>query len=477
MKRAKRYAGLVMAMFLAVLPAGCSIPEQGQPLQKGRLTAPVYPEMAPCPDQASYYNEATGEFDDDGYYKVYDAWREDAVARREMAREPSEGMAGFFEKTIPQFLSETEGGNRVYSPINVYLALAMLAETTGGETRGELLELLGEKDVEALRTQAHTLWEESFWDDGKTICLLANSLWLQEKINYKKPLLDILAKEYYASAFQGSLGTEEMDDALRSWINEQTKGLLEEQAEGLKLNPETVLALVSTLYYKANWHDSFSKAATRPQPFYEKDGKTEKETCDFMHSSDAGTYFWGEKFSAVSKGLGEGEGGMLFLLPEEGVAPEELLKDEEAMNFLLSRDRSEAGWENQQWTEINLALPKFDVVSDISLISYLEELGVHKVFDWVNSDFTPLTDEVESLYVSQAQHAARVKVDEEGCEAAAYTVIAVECGAAAPADEPVDFVLDRPFLFAITGSTGLPLFVGVVNEPTGTMTEGFCGTE
>ena len=32
-------------------------------------------------------------------------------------------------------------------------------------------------------------------------------------------------------------------------------------------------------------------------------------------------------------------------------------------------------------------------------------------------------------------------------------------------EEEVDFVLDRPFLFAITGVDRLPLFVGVVNQP------------
>ncbi len=67
-------------------------------------------------------------------------------------------------------------------------------------------------------------------------------------------------------------------------------------------------------------------------------------------------------------------------------------------------------------------------------------------------------------YVSKAEHAARVTVDEEGVVAAAYTVLAMS-GAAAPPEDEIDFVLDRPFLFVITGAHGLPLFVGVVNQP------------
>jgi len=93
----------------------------------------------------------------------------------------------------------------------------------------------------------------------------------------------------------------------------------------------------------------------------------------------------------------------------------------------------------------------------------LKGLGVTDVFDPAVSDFSPMTDDT-AAYLSQAQHAARVAVDEEGVTAAAYTVMMM-CGAAAPPEEEVDFVLNRPFVFAITGTDGLPLFVGIVHQP------------
>ena len=43
--------------------------------------------------------------------------------------------------------------------MNVYMALAMLTETTGGNTRQELLDLLGETGIEAVRTRAKDLWK------------------------------------------------------------------------------------------------------------------------------------------------------------------------------------------------------------------------------------------------------------------------------------------------------------------------------
>ena len=81
------------------------------------------------------------------------------------------------------------------------------------------------------------------------------------------------------------------------------------------------------------------------------------------------------------------------------------------------------------------------------------------------ADFTPLTTANQlPLALTEAKHAARVKIDEDGCEAAAYTILSVCPTAAMPPEEVVEFKLDEPFLFAITGADGLPLFAGIVNQ-------------
>ena len=90
-------------------------------------------------------------------------------------------------------------------------------------------------------------------------------------------------------------------------------------------------------------------------------------------------------------------------------------------------------------------------------------LGVRDVFDASVSDFTPLAADAEALAVTQAQHAARVKIDEEGCEAAAFTVIGVD--ERAMVSEVIDLCFDRPFLFLVTAENEQPLFAGIVNNP------------
>lgn len=81
-------------------------------------------------------------------------------------------MESFIKATAAELLSG-EGENIVYSPLNVYIALAMLAETTDGDTRKQLLNLLDASDIEVLRKRANTLWNANYNDDGLTSSILA----------------------------------------------------------------------------------------------------------------------------------------------------------------------------------------------------------------------------------------------------------------------------------------------------------------
>lgn len=58
---------------------------------------------------------------------------------------------GCFEALAAQFLSGAGEENAVLSPVNIYMALAMLAELTDGESRAQLLDLIGAQNIEAVR--------------------------------------------------------------------------------------------------------------------------------------------------------------------------------------------------------------------------------------------------------------------------------------------------------------------------------------
>ena len=412
-----------------------------------------YPEMAQYPNDMI---DAYGMPDGDGFDAAYEAWQEGLYAQRSSAPEGyAAGLDAYFGASAAQFLAGAAGENRAYSPLNVYMALAMLAELTDGESRQQILSLLGSESIEALREQANGVWNATYRDDGIIKSILAGSLWLNEDVSFKQSTMDTLAQNYYASSYRGEMGSADFNAALRDWINGQTGGLLKEQAGEIELTPDTIMALVTTVYFRAKWSDEFSEAGTAQGVFHAAGGDV---TADFMHSSFASDYYWADNFSAAYRYLENG-GRMWFILPDEGVSADGLLQSGEYMGLVLDP----GSWEGQTRVIVNYALPKFDISSQLDLGGGLKALGITDVFDGKVSDFSPMTD-MEGVFVSSARHGARVAIDEEGVAAAAFTELAL-AGSAAPPDDEVDFTADRPFIFVITNQDDLPLFAGVVNNP------------
>ena len=407
---------------------------------QGLIAAPEYPLMA----KFSEFNA--------------DAWYQSQETQYDQPKGYADGTEAFFRSSIREVLdSDTE--NQVYSPVNVYMALAMLAETTGGDSRQQLLTLLGSNSIEDLRTQAGHIWNAHYSDDGLSTSVLANSLWLDEQLSYEEDTVNTLADNYYASVYRGDLGSSEMNKALQSWLNEQTHGLLEEQAQGAEMSPYTFLGLASTVYYNVQWSDDFSEERNTEDIFHTPGGDVR---AIFMNRTlYYGPYYWGEDFGAVALRLRDGS-RMWLVLPDEGYTPADILESGHAMDMVFD---SPVDYEDQKDIRVNLSVPKFDIVSDTDLIPELKNLGVSEIFDSTKADFGPLTDDlVLNPYVAEIGHAVRVSINEKGVTATAYTVILAEAAAAEIEDE-IDFTLNRPFLFVIESRDGIPLFTGIVNRP------------
>lgn len=411
------------------------------------IAKPVYPEAVKAP----------GEGATDKDFDAYQAYNEKRI---EAGKGNPKAMKAFYKKTLAQVLGASKaagsdsGKNAVYSPINVYLALAMLAETTDGNSRQQLLDLLGEKSISSLRKRVQNLFIANYQDDGECTSLLANSLWMNEALKYNQKTLETLAKKHYAYSFAGKPGSKEMNKALQGWINEQTHDLLKDQAASLELDPSTVLALVSTIYYKAVWSEQFNKEATDQKTFHVPTGD---KKVDMMHLVESFPYYTGKNFEAVALPL-RNSGSMWFFLPKKGVTPAKLASDAEVLSLLTDTEN----YKDFSYPQVTLSLPKMDAVSDTDLIKDLKKLGVTDIFG-SGGNFSPLMEDAANIFVSQIEHAARVKTDEDGVEAAAFTAIVLS--KAALPTQRVTFTVDRPYYFAITGYTGDLLFTGVVNDP------------
>lgn len=443
-KYARRWCASIAAVLAIVIALSVIVRPGGTPVTAYAIAEAEYPEMAPYPD------ESARDFD-----AQFDAWWEDIRAQRQGAGY-SDGLEDFWSSSLQAFLGNANGENKVCSPVNIYMALGMLCELTDGESRQQILEALGCGSIGEVRAQAKRVWNANYRNDGATTSILASSLWLNEDVSFRQSTLDALAGNYYASTYQGAMGSEALNLALQNWLNTQTNGLLEDQIRDIELSAETVMALATTVAFQAKWSNEFNSSRTEEGVFHGAAGDT---TVEYMHQSPDTNYYWGDQFAAVSRALQNCNGHMWFILPDEGVTPEELLADEEVLDFIVSD--GESG--ESKFLIVNQSIPKFDVSSQMELEDGMTALGITDVFDASVSDFSPMTDAVAGIYLAQTTHGARVAIDEEGVTAAAYTVMA-EAGAGEPPTDEVDFVLDRPFLFVITGADGEPLFVGIVNQ-------------
>ena len=440
------------------------------------LAEAVLPELPAQPSEeelwTAYEKLDYDKMGEDAYHKAQEELWDDFDARSRaysdavkalrgegVDKTMTPALLGYSTKTVSKLLGGEETANAVYSPANLYLALSMLTETVDGETRAQLLDLLGAEDEETVRTTANAIWRSLYTDSATGRTLLANSLWLSERQVYKTETVERLANDYYASVFSVPMGTGDTNKAVQAWLNTNTGGLLADAAKNIETKPETVMLLLSALYFKDQWLDEFYASDTREDTFTAADGTEQR--VDFMHKTeDRASYVRGEGYTVAQLAFRGGE-SMIFLLPDEGTALAPLLRGEAALADLFTDvyDSDEAQTAKLVWS-----VPKFDVSSDLELTDALKSLGVTDAFDDTRADFSPLADFDEPVAVTQVQHAARVKIDEEGCEAAAFTAIVAECTAAMPEDLPVvEMDLDRPFAFAITGADGLPLFVGAVN--------------
>ena len=435
----RRYAVIAAVLAVAIL-IGSFIPWQHMPFvgQFVPLATPVYPKMVPY----------------SGVGASHEKWMDCIREQYDQPKGYADSLDNFFTESIAQFLGTADDENAVCSPVNIYMALALLAECAEGESRQQILDLMELDSIEELRVQAGHVWNAHYRDDKLVKLLMSNSLWLDSDFSYQQETADTLASSYYASAYRTDLGSSIGNQMLRSWLNKETGGLLKDQTAGLELDPGTVLALASTIQYKADWMEKFDKNDNKEGIFY---GAVKDTIVTYMTQTAEFDYYWSEKFTAVTLPLKDGS-KMWLILPDRGFTPETLLEERIALKMAMgSMDNVEVERE-----QIRVIMPKFDIYSEADMVSTVKKLGVTDIFSPAKANFNGICPGESGLYINKITHNTRLNVDEYGVIGVAYTVSSGLLGG--PPSPNMRFTLDRPFLFVVTSLNGLPLFTGVVNS-------------
>ena len=94
-------------------------------------------------------------------------------------------------------------------------------------------------------------------------------------------------------------------------------------------------------------------------------------------------------------------------------------------------------------------------------------MGVKRMFSQNDAQLSKMLAEEDRLFVSDAIQKAKIKVTEEGTEAAAATMLSMVACAMMPSEEPESVYFERSFpYFMIDTQTNAALFIGKVTDPS-----------
>ncbi|MGZ4962564.1 MAG: serpin family protein [Limisphaerales bacterium] len=343
--------------------------------------------------------------------------------------------------------------NLICSPFSVSYSMGLLYSGARGKTAAEIAQAML-YPTNSVDTSMHDLASSlQRVNTGAGIELqTANAIWASSSIQFLPDFTQTAKRQYdcelHNADFQSH--SETVRQEINSWITRQMKGKLQGDIPSGKLDSTSRLVLVNTIYFHGVWNTKFVKSATHERPFYvSEDIAINVPT---MFCSGKFRRFKSEICDVLELPYKSGNASMFIVLPALG---EDLGRFESALpyNGLINLFKAVEG------TDLTVALPRFNLKSDLPLNQPLQELGMHDAFT-AAADFSGM-DGTKNAYLSSVQQQAFVEVDEEGTTAGAVTQHHVRSKGMTP-----HFIVDHPFLFVITeNSTGTILFIGKVINP------------
>lgn len=367
-----------------------------------------------------------------------------------------------FALRLHQQLAKDNSESIFFSPYSISQCAAMVHAGARGDTATEFGTVFNFKQPvdQLLKSFAEANKQAAamrFADErrGKFNLNFANSLWVQDGLalnaDYTKSVNDTLGAGVSSADYKRD--ADAARKAINAWVASKTNERIKELLTPGTVSSSTRLVLVNAVWFKAKWMMPFDSSRTQPADFKLADGKTAK--VPMMRQSLHMHYSKGEGWQAVTMGYANSYVEMIVLLPDDGKLAD-VEKGLDAAQFAKIATFNVA--------KVNLQLPKITAKYHKTLNPYLAALGLKKAFS-NDADFSGITT-AEKLALNLVIHEANVDVTEEGTEAAAATAMGMRAGGVPRPEQPVEFVVDRPFFMFLRDSiTGTVLFMGRIMDP------------
>lgn len=352
---------------------------------------------------------------------------------------------------------KTDNENLFISPLSTYYALLIGFEGARNETKQEFERVLHIDNNEYL--SGFPTFSENLitWRDSSNYLNISNAIWIQKDFSittdYKNNITQKYSSDLKTIDFKQKINAS---NEINDWVTDKTNGLIKNIISPNDINDYTRLIISNAIYFIGKWGDEFDKKLTKPDDFYSFDKS--KSEIDFMNKTEYLSYYENNDFQFISKPYEGNDKSFCIILPKKryGLGDVEKSFDHSLIDSIF---------DNTDYLEVKLSIPKFKLETSYSLIDPLNKLGLEKAFT-PNADFSGITTEVP-LMINKINHKAYIEIDEEKTEAAAATIVAMMVGSAGgPMPKPKIFKADHPFTFMIIDNkTKGIIFIGRYVRP------------
>ncbi len=387
------------------------------------------------------------------------------TAEEEAVADASNDFAFRFFRAVDSTMPK--GANYVISPYSAQVALSMAMNGAADSTFMQMRDVLGYSGmgIEEINSYNKKLIEGLDFVTADARVKFANSLWINnnQQVPYEVlPEFSLsLLENYNAKAEAVDFKSPDVLKYINRWCSSQTNSLIDNAVK--ELNPRSVVMLLNAVCFNAPWSIPFEKKNNFKDYFYSDAGK---RMVTFMKEGkvsgvNRSRYIGREKFEAVTKSYGgEGKYNLCVVMPREGITMEECLTGLTAETFI---DMMKPGKRAAV-----LSIPKFEVENSGSVIPALESMGMIEAFT-ERADFSNLVVGLRPeapIYITDMTQGNLFSINEKGTEAASVTKVEIgTVGSSGVSTEPVEFTVNRPFLFFVMeNSTKTVLFAGKVSS-------------
>ena len=372
-----------------------------------------------------------------------------------------------FLKTV----NEVDRTNKsfIYSPLSITYVLGMVNDAATGLTEKELEETLGfhEGSIQAVNDYCKKLIDGLPKVDDKVTLNIANAIFLNKSFTLKPQFTQDMQTYYDAKAEALDFKAPETLGHINGWCSEKTNGMIPTILD--EIDPAIISYLLNAIYFKADWASKFDPQNTKDETFTTENGNSNTQM-PMMHQNVLINYMKNNTYSAIEMPYGNGLWNMVVMMPEEGMTTNDII-DHLKMFGVYPMLYDDIDGSLDTWVfgpyEVDLKLPRYETSSDTDdledgLIGLMKKMGIKRAFDDALAEIPNMCE--LPVYIEMMRQKAKIKVNEEGSEAAAVTVAGVtnKSMGSEPKEYPkATFHANRPFVYVIReASSGVILFVG-----------------